>query len=130
MSKQFPLLRYFSIASLLVIVTVAIVLSLVFRQATSNKMIQYGEKNNILLTRVLSNTIWPQWESFIATADNLSTEELISHPGFKQFENLIKASISNISVLKIKIFNLAGDVRFSTEVAQVGDKKSTYDGVV
>lgn len=130
MSKQFPLLRYFSIASLLVIVTVAIVLSLVFRQATSNKMIQYGEKNNILLTKVLSNTIWPQWESFISTADNLSTEELISDPGFKQFEDLIKTSISNISVLKIKIFNLAGDVRFSTEVAQVGDKKPTYDGVV
>lgn len=128
--RRFPLLRYFSIGSLLVIGAVALVLSAMVGEQSTKKLVSYAEKNNLVLTQVLSNTIWPNWQRFAPKAAKLSRTELSLHPDFKKFDQLVRSSVSRTSILKIKLFDLSGEVRYSTEHGQIGDRKPGYKGVV
>lgn len=130
LDRKFPLLLYFSIGSLLVIIAVAIVLSVLVRDNSMEKLVSYGEKNNLVLTQILSNTIWPKWQKFMPTAEVLPKDQLLVHPEFIEFDNLVRSSVSGTSILKIKLFDLSGKVMFSTEHGQIGDKKPGYKGVI
>jgi len=131
MTLKFPLVKYFSIASLVCILLVALVLSLFYRQHSIQLLVENGEQSNIVLTQALSNTIWPKFKPFAHVASGLSYEALIQHPQTQENHDLVLAHINNTPVLKIKIFDLNGRTIFSTDRSQLGEQKDkNYAGSI
>ncbi|HJS29800.1 MAG TPA: GAF domain-containing protein, partial [Anaerolineales bacterium] len=125
---MFKLQRYFSVASLVAILVVAALLALLYRQIATNQLINQAEKQNIALTRLISRTLWPEFSEFLVAEQDLSHEELQAHPEIARFREEILAQFSDLSVVKIKAYNLDGVTVFSTQLDQIGEDKSQNAG--
>lgn len=127
----FPLMRYFSWASLLSIVAAALILGFFFRSHSIDNLIRSAELNNQALTQALSNSIWKEFAPFRETAVTLSRQDLKQHPEIQRVHGLTLAQINNTPVLKVKIFNMQGLTIYSTDPEQLGvQKPADYPGSV
>jgi len=130
-NATFPLVRYFTRTSLIMISLVTLILVLTYRQQSINTMVNYGEKSNEVLTQALSNTIWPAFSGFTAQASTMTPEQLSQHQKILDTQKLVMAHIHNTPVLKIKIFDLNGKTIFSTDFSQLGVQKTAdYPGSI
>lgn len=122
-TKLFPLLRYFSLISLVCILIVAVLLGLMSRKLSVDNLIKNTEQNNIALAQVLANTMSTELESFIPTATQLNKKQLSSNPKVKKIHALFASKIAGVPILKIKIFNPKGMTLYSTDESQIGIQK-------
>lgn len=128
---NFSVRRYFSVASLVAIVIAALVFFYFFRYASMQYLLQGGERENIALTRVLVENIWPKFEPFMAQASKLEKDKLEQHKTYRETYDRTLSSIKDLQVLKVKIFDLQGRTVFSTDSSQLGTvKSSTYAGSI
>ncbi|MEO8305367.1 MAG: EAL domain-containing protein [Betaproteobacteria bacterium] len=125
---MFRLLRYFSITSFLSIVVAAVVLGLFYRSMAVRSVVEMGEANNAALTRALANSLEPELWPYLSTAESLSTVQLQSHPGKKEFSTEVVAHLKGLSVVKVKLYDLKGRTVYSTASNQVGDDESSSPG--
>jgi len=125
---MFRLVRYFSITSLVVIVAAAALLGIVYQQNALSGLIELGEHNNVALTRVLSNSLWPRFSSHLASASQLSTVELKIHAETTRLREAVLEDTRGLSVVKVKIYSLDGRTIFSSEPKQIGEDKSRNSG--
>lgn len=129
--NTFPLVSYFSIASLICILIVAVVLCVIYRSVSIENVLKYGENNNVVLTTTLSNSIWPEFMSFREVASNLETPALRERPEIIEINSHIRTLTRGTDVLKIKIFNLTGRTISSTNPDEIGvQKPEDYPGRV
>ena len=91
-------------------------------------MIEQAEMNNVQLTKVFANTLWPDFASFVASANELSKDDLKNHPETKRLRQAVLEQMEGLPVVKVKVFNLEALTVFSTEASQIGDVKSTNAG--
>lgn len=127
----FPLLKYFSMTSFIFILIVAIVLGYSFHRQSSESLISYGERSNVVLTQAVSNAVWPEYKDFAPIASTLSTEELLNHSQTHRTNELVLSHIRNTPILKVKIFNLNGKTLYSTDHSQIGvQKPNNYAGSI
>lgn len=125
---MFRLLRYFSIASLIIIAIAVLLLGTTYRQKVVNDLIDLGESKNVALTQAFSNSIWPKFESAVRSSSGLSPDELRSLPVMGELRKEVLSLMSGLSILKVKIYDLRGMTFFSTEKSQIGQDKSTNKG--
>jgi signal transduction histidine kinase len=125
---HFRLLRYFCTASVITFVLVTVVLGVFYDQITRNNLISLGEKNNVALTQAFSNSLWPQFAPFVTTVSNFSHDQLRAHPEIAKLRRAVLALMNDLSVLKVKVYNLDGLTVFSTQASQIGEDKSTNAG--
>ncbi len=111
---MFPLLRNFSIASLVAIVLSSILLGLLYRYIAVSNLIELSQQNNVVLARSIANSLSPRFSSFLHDTANLSEDGLHEHPKFQELHKLILRQIQGLDVLKIKIFDLSGRTLYST----------------
>lgn len=121
--KSFPLLRYFSVISLVCIIVAAVALSLFYRYQSIQVLISHGEQSNVVLTRAIYNTIWPHFRPFADLASTLERDILVAHPFTKRIAKLVEGQVENTPVLKVKIFDLNAKTVFSTDKSQIGEQK-------
>ena len=129
-NEPFPLLRYFSITSLVAFLLVAILLVTLYRQIAVNELIALGESKNTAITQSFSNVIWPEFEDFLNSASELSTIEIQSHPETARLRQAVLEQMQGLSVIKVKIYTLDGKTVFSTEASQIGEDKSENKGFI
>jgi signal transduction histidine kinase len=128
MKKRFALLRNFSIISLSTFAVATTLLAAFYRQKAIHELIVTTEENNIAITQIFSNTLWPQYSSFLSDTQSLTDDELREHPTIRQLDEDTRLQIEGLPVVKVKVFDLTGRTVFSTDSTQIGDNKSDSSG--
>ena len=126
--KPFQLLRYFTITSLIAFVLVAVSLVTFYRRLAVKELIEIGESKNAALTQTFSNVIWPEFSNFLGTTSDLSADDIRAHPETARLRQAVLEQMQGLSVIKVKIYNLAGTTIFSTQESQIGEDKSENAG--
>ena len=126
--KSFRLNRYFSITSLIGIVVVVGVLGYFSHRTATDALVDQQTRANTELTTAYANTVWPNYGSFITSASELDVDELVNRPETSELREAVLRQMGDSNVVKVKIYNLDALTVFSTEVAQIGDDKSTNSG--
>ena len=125
---MFKLLRYFSITSFAAMIIVTPILAMLYRQVALKDLVELGERNNIALTQMFSNSLWPEFGPFLTSTSGLSDDALRAHPETARLNQAVRELMKNLSVAKIKVYNLAGRTVFSTETKQIGKDQSNNAG--
>lgn len=120
--------RYFFIASLVAFIIIALVLGIFVRSTLRNNLEAQAESKNVALTQLFSNVLWPAFAPLVADSATLSPEELQNDPRIPELYALVDAQLHELSVVKLKVYNMAGLTVFSTELAQIGESKSDNAG--
>jgi hypothetical protein len=126
--KPFQLLWYFSITSLIAFILVAVSLVIFYRQLAINELLEIGESKNAAITQSFSNVIWPEFESFLTSASDLSPDEIRAHPETARLRQAVIQQTQGLSIIKVKIYTLNGVTVFSSQENQIGEDKSQNAG--
>jgi len=122
------LLRQISIASLVSIIVAAIGLGFVYQYVSEQGLIDERERDNVQLTRLYSNFVWPRYGEFLLSAAELEPNTLRAHPVTAEIRRELVTMMSGTTVTKIKIYAASGRTVFSTELEQIGEDKSSNPG--
>jgi len=126
---KFSVRRYFAVTSLVAIVIAAVVFMYFFRFASNQYLLEGAEKENVALSQVLVERIWPQFEPYIEQASKMDSAELMVQSIYRDTYQKTLDAIKGLGVLKVKIFDLNGKTVFSTDPDQLGDQKpANYGG--
>lgn len=128
--QPFPLLRYFSITSLVAFVLVAISLVVFYRQIAISDLLRIGESKNAALTQIFSNVIWPEYEAFLNSAASLGPDAIRAHPETARLNQALIEQTRGLTVIKVKIYDLNGFTVFSSQESQIGEDKSQNAGFI
>lgn len=118
---DFSIRRYFSVASLVGIIIVALVFVYFFRFASIRSVVQTGEQENIAVSHALANYIWPEFKPFMQQASSLDAQQLAAHQIYRETYLSTVKSIQGLPILKVNIYDLNGKTVFSTDEAQLGE---------
>jgi PAS domain S-box-containing protein len=127
---MFRLVRFFAVMSFIVLVAAMVVLGFFYRQSSINDLIALGENKNVDLTRAFVNSLWSQFEPFVAAASGLKGDELRSRSDINELRQATLKQMRGLSVVKIKVYNLDGLTVFSTDIKQIGEDKSGNAGFI
>ena len=125
---MFRLLRYFSIASLVLMVLAAIVLGTLYQLFEKSHLLRFGESQNVTLTQAFSNSIWPQFRSFANAAKLLDADALRRHPDIAKLSQSVRDAVRNTATVRVKIYQLDGRTLFSTDATQIGASNGSDAG--
>lgn len=128
--QPFPLLRYFSITSLVAFVLVAISLVVFYRQIAISDLLRIGESKNAALTQIFSNVIWPEYKAFLNSAASLGPDAIRAHPETARLNQALIEQTRGLTVIKVKIYDLNGFTVFSSQESQIGEDKSQNAGFI
>ena len=126
----FRLTRHFSFASFLGILVVLLLLLLFYRYFALHALTDHETRGNVALARVFANTIWPNHAAYVRRASSIPKAELAQRPEVAQLRQDVLRQMAGLSVVKVKLYNLAGLTVFSTDPKQIGEDKSTNSGFV
>ncbi len=115
--------RTFFFSSLIAFVIIAVSLGVFVRRMVRDNLEGIAESKNIALTQVFSNSLWPAFAPLVEDSTTLSPEALRQDARIPQLYEQVSAQLTDLSVVKIKVYNLAGITVFSTELAQIGENK-------
>ncbi|NEQ45178.1 MAG: HAMP domain-containing histidine kinase [Leptolyngbya sp. SIOISBB] len=126
--NRFQLLKRFSLVSLSSFAIATGVLAGFYRHRAVQSLVIAAEENNVVLTQVFANTVWPEYGTFLSSTQNLSDEELAAHPTTERLYQDILAKFEGVHVAKVKVFDLQGRTVFSSDLSQIGADKSQSQG--
>ncbi|MHB1397674.1 MAG: putative bifunctional diguanylate cyclase/phosphodiesterase [Trichloromonadaceae bacterium] len=121
---MFNLLRYYAIASLACIIVAATLLGLFYRQLSESSLLQMVEARNAALTRVFGNALWPNFAPLLKQQESFPPDS----PEIAALRQAVVGLMRDTAAVKVKVYNLQGLTVFSTEAAQIGEKKHTNAG--
>ena len=125
---MFPLVRYFSLVSAVVVVVAMIAVAAVLTQTTTEQLIEERQNANVSLTRVFSSSVWTQFRDHVRESANLEGDALRAHPATRELLQSVHELMQGLSVVKVKVYSLNGNTVFSTEAAQMGASKKGNPG--
>jgi hypothetical protein len=125
---MFRLTRFFSVTSLTAFIIVTVLLGIFYRQAAVDDLVTLGERNNVALTQTFANSLWGEFQPFVLSASDMTGDELREDPETARLRESVLALRNNLSVIKVKVYNLEGLTVFSTEAEQTGQDKSDNGG--
>lgn len=125
---MFPLLRYFSIASLISVVLTTVLLAVLHHRIEREQLLAIGESNHVALAQSFANSLLPAFRQLAATARQSDLSALANHRDFAAMRQGVLEAMRNTSVVKVKLYDLSGRTIFSTEAAQVGKDYSGNAG--
>jgi signal transduction histidine kinase len=123
-TRVFRLLRYYSFASGLALLAVALVLIAVYRNNALDNLVDTVESENVAMSRAITNAIWPKFSDYVAVNAPPDGDALREQPETTEIDKITKGLVRGLSVVKLKIYRLDGLTVFSSENAQIGKDKS------
>src|SRR5687768_7372929 len=96
--RMFPLVRYFSITSLIAFIGVTALLGILYRQTAIRDLLALRENNNVALTQAFANSLWPDIAPFVASAFSLTAEQLQAHPRVAEMREAVLEQMAGLSV--------------------------------
>lgn len=125
---MFKLLRYFSLTSLVSVVIAAALLGTFYRSVSIDNLIENGERSNVALTQVLANALRPQYMPLFDAENPQAAGERASAAKLSALHQSVLKSVSGLSVLKVKLYDLKGKTVYSSDPKQIGEDKSRNAG--
>lgn len=120
---MFKLTRYFAVVALVAVIIASIAIGLAFRYVAERNIHASGEQQNAILGKSITNALWPNIKMWINP-----TEKKIS--GFDRefifplIDSILRPLLTELPVVKVKIFNEAGLTLYSTTPSEFGELKS------
>lgn len=124
----FRLTRTYSIASLLGIVLIATALGVFHRNLAVSALVDYETRSNLVLTQLLSNTLWEKYRTFVTQAARIPRAQLAARKEVTRLNEDIRERVQGLRVVKIKIYNLDGLTVYSSDPGQIGENKLNNSG--
>ncbi|MBI5430504.1 MAG: bifunctional diguanylate cyclase/phosphodiesterase [Nitrosomonadales bacterium] len=125
---MFRLLRYFSIASLVSMVSAAVVLGALHQYYERDRLMEFGERQNVALTRAFTNIIWPSFRGLSGLAGKIDSARLGRHPDILRLDSSVREAMRNTRTIKVKIIQPDGHILFSTDFDEIGADYSAEAG--
>ncbi|MCC7017678.1 MAG: hypothetical protein IT564_10810 [Rhodospirillales bacterium] len=107
-----------------VVVAAGVVLS--FRQQALDKVIRSRESQNVVLTRVLANVVWPRFADRVKRATPAGLEDLRASGAALEFGDEIAEIVRNTPVQRVKVYDVAGLTVFFSNLAQIGESRADH----
>ncbi|MBF0212963.1 MAG: PAS domain S-box protein [Magnetococcales bacterium] len=124
----FPLVRFFSITSLVAMIVVASALGWFFYKLQIESLLHLGERQNVALTRAFANTLWPLLQGFLREVGRLGPDELPVHSLLASLDFTVRHLVSDIDVVKVKLYDQRGLTVYSSQSTQIGQDQSNNSG--
>jgi diguanylate cyclase (GGDEF)-like protein/PAS domain S-box-containing protein len=124
----FPLLRYFSLASLATVVLTTVFLATLHHHAERDQLLDIGESNHVALTQSLANALLPEFRRLAEAARTLDVEALRTNPAVETLRPRLVEAMRNTPVIKVKFYDTGGRTIYSTDPAQIGKDYSANAG--
>ena len=125
--SMFPLLRYFSITSLVVMSIATASLWELYSRTSLENLLSAEESRNVALATVLANSLWEDALPLVKQAER-NPQALREHPSMAVVGTAVEAEIADQTIIKVKMYALNGITIFSTDPAQIGNDKSGSSG--
>jgi signal transduction histidine kinase len=125
---MFKLLRYFAVTSFVAFAVVVALLGLFYRQSALNDLHALQERQHVALAQAFANSVWPEFEVFVASTSGLDGDALRARPETARLREAVLMQMQSTSVVKVKIYNLGGLTVFSSDAAQIGADQSKNAG--
>ena len=122
------LTKRFALFAGLVVIAASLLLISMYKQIASDDLNAMAERSNIAVARIFSNVVWDAHAGFLTTAHFLTPEAIRRHPETEAIRDTLLRRMRDLSILKIKIYDLNGLTVFSTEPSQIGEDKSSNNG--
>jgi signal transduction histidine kinase len=121
---MFKLTRYFAVAALVAVLVASVAIGFAFRYFAEKNIYALGERQNAILGQAIANAMWPNIKMFINPL-----EKEVS--GFDRdfiaplIDSTLRPLVSELPVVKVKVFNAAGLTLYSTNPVEFGELKTT-----
>jgi diguanylate cyclase (GGDEF)-like protein len=125
---MFRLLRYFSIASFVSMLLAALVLGILHQVFEKNRLLKYGEKQNIALAQAFSNNVWPKYRNFANSAKQLDADALRRQRDISKLKQSVRDAVRNTPTVRVTIYQLDGRTLFSTDTSEIGAGNGALGG--
>ncbi|OEJ69502.1 PAS domain-containing sensor histidine kinase [Magnetovibrio blakemorei] len=120
---MYRLVRNFSLASALSIAIVSAVLGLVLHGKMTDEMVVDTERRNASLSRSFVNTLGMSLQAFLDHAKSWPVDKLADSEQFAKFDSYFRNATAGLNILMVKVYELDGTTVYSTNHAQVGERK-------
>ena len=117
---MFPLLRHFSMASMVAILATSLLLAALHHLAERDQLLDLGEGNHVALAQTFANALLPSYRELADTTRSLDDAGLRAHPLVGDMRPLVIGAMQNTRVVKVKIYDRDGRTIFSTDISQIG----------
>jgi diguanylate cyclase (GGDEF)-like protein/PAS domain S-box-containing protein len=124
----FPLLRYFSVTSMVAILATSFLLAGLHHLAERDQLLDLGEGNHAALAQTFANALLPSYRVLAETTRSLDDAGLRAHPLVGDMRPRVIGAMQNTRVVKVKIYDRDGRTVFSTDPAQIGKNYATNAG--
>ena len=121
---MFRLTRFFAVAALVVIVAATAIIATFNRHVATGSLARLGESRNEALAQALANAMWPRFNAYVTDTLEMDPATFAKRAETRVIDGRVRALISNLPILKVKIYNLAGMTVYSSQVKQIGEDKS------
>ena len=125
---MYKLLRYFSIASLMLFAAAVVMMVSFYRPLEIRQLVELTENQNEVLTRAISNVIWPKYANHLINSANKSPDQLRNCPATEDIQATLEDMTDGLPILKVKIYNLDGLTVYSSQLSQIGEDKNGNTG--
>lgn len=122
---MFRLLRYFSLTSAVAVMLVTVSLFYVFYPHEVKKMVDAGEKQNIITAGLLANAIRAELLEILeqGSVPAKGDDELV-----QRLDERIKRLARGLPIAKVKFYSTDGYTLYSSDFSQIGEDKSGNEG--
>ena len=127
---MFKLLRYYSVASLMVVLVTAVLLTWFYRQVSVQGIVDLAERSNQHLARAAMNQMKPTLLEFLDATANFNPNSASPPPLPPELAGSIRALMQDRFIARIKILNRQGVVVFSTWPSHLGNDQSHNPGFI
>ncbi len=114
---MFKLLRFFSITSFISILIAAILLGFFYRHYALVSLAEQGNRENVTIGQVLSNTLWYQLVNLLDEDVEADRAEGMRNKLALEVRQQIIEKARGLDIAKVKLYNASTMTVFSTDLA-------------
>ncbi len=126
-NSRFRLRRYFSIASGLLMLAVAMPLAYAYFYSEVREHTGLAGMRNEVLARTYANVLWPMYGEFLLSQD-VGAAQRPAHESTLKLDAAFRQMSRDAPVIKIKVYNLQGVAVYSSVLREIGENKSQNIG--
>ncbi|MFC1589253.1 diguanylate cyclase domain-containing protein [Pseudomonadota bacterium] len=127
---KFRLRRYFLLTSLPVVAIITALSAYGYIHFATNILVEQETLASQHKTRLMSQLLWPQFQSHITWSKGQDATTLSAAPAVAKIDDIVLELFRGNNVIKAKLYNLDGITVYSSQHSQIGADKSDNDGFI